>query len=130
MAQLAKGARYEYLVEELMNAIAASMFESSHPKVHRALQFVLDTLAFEPALEGEAQAARQQIETLLELSEQDVREARRQRAAGLAESTPLGACLDRMAEEDRRTLARSLVDLLVFCVSREPVATTHRPPAA
>ena len=127
MAQVAKGARYSYLVEELTNAIAASMFEVSHPKMHRALQFVLDTLAFEPVLESEAQDARQRIEMLLELSEADVREARRLRATGLEESTPLGARLDRMLDEERNTLARSLVDLLVFCVSREPAATTHRP---
>jgi len=42
MAQVAGGARYGYLVEELTNAIAASMFEVSHAKMHRALQFVLE----------------------------------------------------------------------------------------
>jgi hypothetical protein len=126
MAEMAKGPRYAYLVEELTNAIAVCMFEESHPAMHQALQFVLDTLAFESLLDDEAQDARQRIEGLLSFTEEDVREARRRRAAGVEGYTPLGAHLDRLTEEERRSLARSLVELLVFCVSQEPQSLVRR----
>jgi hypothetical protein len=71
MAQLVNGPRYEYLIEELRGAIRSSMFDLGGEAACERLQAVLDVLRFELVLGGLAQDAREDLEQLLAIGDED-----------------------------------------------------------